>query len=163
MERFNISERGTAAICSALLMDLGVINLEHSEAIIDRNKIRREKENLHESLELQRVIDNEKYVSDTPVYTLFFDGKSNKTNIPMPIAEEVNRTHRYSSKNREYISMLLEPGSRFLAYTTTEDKTSIAICNKMMDKIKSEQISLDRIFGLGSDGTNVNTDNNNGK
>ena len=42
-DRYGLSDRATATICTALLCDIGLVNETDQTMIIDKNKIRRER------------------------------------------------------------------------------------------------------------------------
>lgn len=50
MERYGVSQRATASICSALLLDIGIVTEIDFASVIDRSKIQRERKKVHSEI-----------------------------------------------------------------------------------------------------------------
>ena len=71
-DRFGVSDRATAAIASSVLHDLGMISEKDSSLVIDKSKIRREKQKTREAVvqEMHRL---------TVTKGIYFDGRKDNT------------------------------------------------------------------------------------
>ena len=63
-DRFHVSDRACASVASAVLKNNGIIDEQNNELIIDRSKIKREREREIHNIQSFRVVS-----------TLYFDGK----------------------------------------------------------------------------------------
>ena len=73
-DRRGISDRAAAAISSAILQDLGLIDHNDQSSVVDRSKIRREREKLRKSL-------STKDTSSDLGIGLYFDGRKDLTYV----------------------------------------------------------------------------------
>ena len=99
-DRAGVSDRTAALLTSSLLFDMGQINKNDQNSVIDHHKIRRERAKVQK--DLQNSVEAE---LDCP-FAIFFDGRIDKT------LKKINKGYK-SSKNlvsEEHICMLREPG-----------------------------------------------------
>ncbi|KAK4879073.1 hypothetical protein RN001_007219 [Aquatica leii] len=73
-DRHGISDRSAAALASAVLNDIGVVTPEDSSQIVDRSKVRRERQKTRFTLRLQEL-----NVNVIRVHRIYFDGDKDKT------------------------------------------------------------------------------------
>lgn len=132
---FGVSDRAVAAIVSATLIDFG---LEHMGPV-DRNKIRRERKSLR-----SKYKDTESNISG-----LYFDGRKDQT---LKIVGG-----RQTVVSEEHISILSEPGSRYVGHSTPSTGSAKSITESILDTVNCTNLVC-----IGSDSTNVNTGFNNG-
>ena len=132
---FGLSDRAVAAIVSATLVDFG---LEHMGPI-DRNKIRRERKSLRAAFK-----DDECRISG-----LYFDGRKDQT---LRLVGQ-----RQSVVSEEHISILSEPGSKYVDHATPSSGSAKSIADSILDTVNCTNLVC-----IGSDSTNVNTGFNNG-
>jgi len=125
---FGLSDRATAAIVSATLVDFGFTNC----GPIDRSKIRRERKKFRESLQ-QNL--SEKHLG------LYFDGRKDKT-----------FTSSGRSITEEHISVISEPNSKYIDHATVSTGSSEAISEALLDSFDFKEVVC-----VGCDSTAVNT------
>ncbi|XP_050514600.1 uncharacterized protein LOC126889917 [Diabrotica virgifera virgifera] len=146
-DRFGVSDRATAAIASSVMHDVGLATKEDDSLIIDKNKVRREK-NLCRS-NLQDTIKKEPNL----IQGLYFDGRKDKT---LKIDEVNNKCFRRSAKE-EHFSIIKEPGSIYVGHVTPSTGTSKDIASAILDYLNESNFSLDELDVIGCDGTVTNT------
>lgn len=94
-------------MASALLLDLDIINKNDSSRIIDRNKVRRERQ------KARKVLQEKKKLSS--IRSLFFDGRKDKTLV---FSKMDTGRWRRRTVDESHICMIAEPGSEFIGHTT---------------------------------------------
>ena len=132
---FGVSDRAVAAIVSATLIDFG---LEHLGPV-DRNKIRRERKSLRSACKN----------TGCRISGLYFDGRKDRT------LKLVGG--RQTVLSEEHISILSEPGSRYVDHATPSSGSAKSIAESILDTVDCTNLVC-----IGSDSTNVNTGLNNG-
>ena len=70
-DRFQVSDRAGAAIATSVLSDLGYVTSEDRSEIIDKSKLRREKQKQRTALQREGDIQE--------IRGLYFDGRKDKT------------------------------------------------------------------------------------
>ncbi|KAJ8928633.1 hypothetical protein NQ314_018777 [Rhamnusium bicolor] len=146
-DRWGLSDRGAAAISSALLQDLGIVTSQETSSIIDRSKIRRESKKLRSQYEDEKLT----------IQSIYFDGrkhKSRKTLVKMAVNHPVTVTE-------EHVVVMHEPDSCYLGYVTPSSGSSLNICNTIIDYLSKKEYKMDSLVAVGCDGTNVNTGSEN--
>lgn len=114
------------------------------DLIIDQNKIRRERLKFRdEAIKAANL--------DRLLKSISFDGKHDKTLKTTNLTVE-----------EDHITLLKEPGSKFIGYTTVNDGTSEALKNGILEFLEKENYSLDHLVAVNCDGTNTNTNTNTG-
>ena len=73
-DRYGISDRAGAAIANAVLQDYGIIAKHNPRDVIDRSKLRRERERLGKIAEEENLEKN-----DGEIMGLYYDGRIDKT------------------------------------------------------------------------------------
>ena len=143
-ERFKFSNRGVSCICTALLGDLGIINDDCTDMIIDKSKIHRNREKLRKNEVLHPPL------SRTFIQGLEYDGRKDKTLV----YNAASKGNRYVEE--EHFSVLQQPRRHFLTHFTPASGKSVDICEDLTDVVVDNglQPCLKRI---GCDSTNVNT------
>ena len=153
--RYGASDRMTAAIATAALIDAKVISEEDSSQVLDHHKVHREKVKLMEKL---RKCADQKY-REEDIKCILFDGRKNWTKV-MEKDEETGKYYQ-SQVKMEHIVVTSEPGGEYLFHfvpseATREEKAAKQVANKIVDWILKYGVetSLD---SLGGDSTNSNT------
>ena len=59
--------------------------------------------------------------------------------------------------NEEHISILSEPGTKYVGHFTPGTGTAQSICQGIIKFADQSNISLESLIAIGCDGTNVNT------
>ncbi|KAE8741687.1 hypothetical protein FOCC_FOCC012785 [Frankliniella occidentalis] len=145
-DRFGIPDRAAAALASALLVDVGLIREHDVSNIIDRSKVRREREKARKTLlEKNRVTEPE---------SLYFDGRKDLT---MKFEKNAMGRWRRMKIKEEHITIIAEPDSRFLGHSTPISGHAASVSNSILDHLQSKNISLEKTSSIGCDGTSVNT------
>lgn len=116
--------------------------------IIDRSKIRREREKSRKSTEKFEFSENEKW-------GLYFDGKIDQTYTMEK--DELSETHHRRKIAEDHIALIKEPGSKYLAYAAPKSGKAEEVCETLIDKLIEYKAPLEQLRVIGSDGTNVNT------
>lgn len=143
--RYGVSDRATAAIASSVLHDFGVITDSHSSSVIDKNKIRREKQNINAELCTKSV--------GLPLLGLYLDGRKDDTFV---IEQAHSKRYRRIIKEEHY-SLIQEPGSLYVGHVTPNSGSSEDIVKSLISYLSERGISLDNLSVIGCDGTAVNT------
>lgn len=143
--RYGVSDRATAAIASSVLHDFGVVTDSDSSHVIDKNKIRREKQNVKAELCSK---------SDAlPLLGLYLDGRKDDTLV---IEQAHSKRFRRIIKE-EHFSLIQEPGSLYVGHITPNSGSSEDIVKSVISYLSERDISLENLIVIGCDGTSVNT------
>ena len=132
---------------SSVLQDLGLATTEDDSLIIDKNKVRREKNSFRSNL--QDMIKKEPNV----IQGLYFDGRRDNT---LKIDEVNQKCFRRTAKEEHY-SIIQEPGSIYVGHVSPTTGTSKDIASAILDYLKESNFSLDELDVIGCDGTVTNT------
>lgn len=151
-DQFGLSDRTAAAVTSAVLQDVGLITDNNTNLVIDRSKVRRARQKNRSDMKTKFI------ASSTEVKGLFFDGRKDKTLSQEKIG---NVFHRRVIKE-EHISVLQEPGSKYLGHVTPTSGSGRSIANAIVNLLNESGIGSDSLLGIGCDGTVVNTGKKNG-
>ena len=153
--RYGASDRMTAAIATAALIDAKLITEEDSTQVLDHHKVHREKVKLMEKL---RKGADQRY-KEEDIKCILFDGRKNWTKV-MEKVEETGKFYQ-SQVKLEHIVVTSEPGGEYLFHfvpedATKEEKAAKQVANKIVDWLNKygAEATLDSI---GGDSTNSNT------
>lgn len=150
LDRAGVSDRMGALLATSLLKDLKGAGIG-TDIILDRNKIRRERIKARkQSLASMKCHDLLKCIS--------FDGKR-ETALQQIV---VNGKHLNISHFEEHVTMVKEPGSKFIGYVTPNKGDANEIVTAMNAFLLKEDFSLCNLVGILCDGTAINTGNKNG-
>lgn len=106
-DRTGVSDRNAAILATSLLEDLGIIHEDQSNNIIDKSKIRRERQKCRKTLQQNSV-------NKITLSSLYFDGRKDRTLINEQIEGKFHR--KISSE--EHIVLISEPNSAYLGHVT---------------------------------------------
>lgn len=149
-DRYGVSDRATAAIASSVLHDVGLITDSDVSHVIDKNKIRREKQNVR--AELCSKSD------EFPLQGLYLDGRKDDT-----LVVDLAHSKRFRRvKKEEHYSLIQEPGSVYIGHVTPTSGSSEDIVTSIISYLSGRGISLEKLVVIGCDGTAVNTGWKNG-
>ena len=149
IDRCGLSSRKASMVATAAIQDLltgkEVEPKESDElTIIDRNKVMREVKKNREQVMASYDFDN--------VTNLYFDGRKDKTLIMKEAGSKKSR----SEIVEEHITVLTEPGSRYLGHFSLSNGSASNIANGLYDFCLKNNIDTNKIDLLGCDGTNTN-------
>lgn len=144
-DRYGISDTAGAAISSAALQSAGLIKEDDLQLIIDKNKLKRARENVCEQLYLQR---------DDEIVGLYFDGRKDRT-MNVEVSDDGIARKRF--KKEEHILVIGGPHSKYLGHIAVEHGKAVKICDDIMDSFGD----LD-FWAIGCDGRGCNTGHNGG-
>lgn len=153
-DRTGVSDRSASILANAVLQDLGVIKCTDSSKVIDRSKLRRERQKNRKYLQVKDLFQN-----DNAVSALYFDGRKDKTLVRH---KEGSKYYRKTIVE-EHISLISEPGSTYMGHLTPSSGKSVSIqkcITEFLQKYYNNYRST--IMAIGCDGTAVNTGNKNG-
>lgn len=127
-DRHGVSDRTAAAIASAALQDFGIISPKDSGSVIDRSKIRRERKKKRHIVQLAEEDDN------SALHSLYFDGRKDRT-----IGSVKSSTKEFHRKTivEEHISLLQEPGSKYIGHVTPASGSSKDIKHSIVSFLKN--------------------------
>ena len=153
--RYGASDRMTAAIATAALIDAGLITEEDSSQVLDHNKVHREKKKLMENL---RTRADQRYMEED-IKCILFDGRKNWTNV-MERDDETGKFYQRKVK-MEFISVTNEPGGEYLFHfnppeATKTVKAAKQIAIKIVEWIEKYGVES-TLDSIGGDSTNINT------
>ena len=112
--RYGMPERSAAALLTAFMHDEVMLTTNRSARVIDRNVIRRWKQNV-----FSNQIPNK-------INSIYFDGKIDKT-----------RQSDGYFRSEDHITIISEPGSEFITHVTpTVPSTSANIARAIIEKIE---------------------------
>lgn len=147
-DRRNVSNRKAAAILNAGFAAVGLITQNDRRLVVDQHKIRRERIKARKSIMIMNNV--------APLLCFSFDGKKDKTLLNSDTGNHID------IRKLENISILRHPEHEFMGIVSTEDSTSRTISEALIDFFYERDISLEKLIGIASDGTNTNTGCNKG-
>jgi hypothetical protein len=150
-DRYGVSDRSAAAIASAVLQDIGVVTTEDKSKVIDRSKVRRERQENRSNLQ-----DDGLDVLSTNKLTgtgLYFDGRKDKTLL------QVKKGKKYYRQTivEEHVSLVQEPGGKYIGHVSPASGTAEVITKSITEFLTEHSIDIANLELIGCDGTNVNT------
>lgn len=150
-DRFGISDRATAAIASSVLFDLGMVSESDTSLVIDKNKIRREKQKARQAIK-------EKDLENTETKGIYFDGRKDNTFFQDKLGNKMYRR----VKKEEHISIVREPGGQYIGHVSPDSSTGQGIAESILKYLEDNSFDLDEVEAVGCDGTATNTGWKNG-
>lgn len=145
-DRFGVHDRMASALATALMDDLGVKDARGNPIIMDKSKVRREREKCRQEA-LRKRYDGSNLLAFS------FDGRKNDALTLEKIDEKL---HTRMVKE-PHLVVLREPYSQLIGYTKLESETAENKVIKLTDFFQEKQLSLDSIIGICSDGEPANT------
>lgn len=141
-ERYNVPDRVVAALLSSFAKDMNMKDEHGNALIIDRNKIRREREKVR-----QKLVRNRK--NPSTLHAFAFDGKINKTRKNIMI----DGKYHPRIVNEAHIVVVKQPNSVYLSHIVSpEPSTSAAVANKLIEYFNTNNIDLSNLIAISSDG-----------
>jgi len=149
-ERYQLSGRASAAVANASLKDAGLIVGLDKTYVIDKNKLRRERE------KYRNIISEDEAIFYKFIDGIYIDGRKDATLL----TEHDAQTGKYYHKTelQEHFVVVGEPGACYLTHVSPQDGRGITIANEVYDTIKGTKLS-DTLNIVGTDGTASMTGN----
>ena len=140
-----VSERNAAIIANAILEDFGLITPEDSSNVIDKSKVRREKQKVGRNLK--------KNPAASTLKSLYFDGRKDSVTI------EIKNNGKFYKKveKQEHVVLLQEPTSQYVTHISPERGTAECISEDIYNYFEENKVDLSEVSSIGCDGTVVNT------
>ena len=126
-KRYRLSDRAAAAIVYSVLVDVGKITEDDKTFVIDRSKLRREKE------KCRKEIQKEEQQKFRFVNAIYFDGRKDATQM---VVKGPNDKHYRSIQLEEHYTAVGESGSYYLTHVSPEDDKGRTIALKFFDFIR---------------------------
>lgn len=145
-DRYGISDRATASLATAVLIDVGIVTKDDQSLVIDKNKVRRERMKFRKSL--QRNVNQ----SNDTITSIYFDGRRDKT---MTKIKNNDKWYGDTTVEDHYV-LVTEPGGYYLTHVTPTSGKSGDIANCILTVIGDHDAG-ETINSVGCDSTNTNT------
>uniref|UniRef100_A0A8D8THB2 Uncharacterized protein n=1 Tax=Cacopsylla melanoneura TaxID=428564 RepID=A0A8D8THB2_9HEMI len=143
-DRTGVSDRAAAMIASSALKDFGVITHEEKSLVVDRNKVRRERQKM-------RNKSQDEVLSE--LVSLYFDGRKDKTLVN----EKKGDKYFQSTKVEDHYVLVQEPGHTYFGHVTCDSGSATGILTSILSYMDSKNEDLTNLKAVGCDGTAVNT------
>ena len=150
-DRYGVSNRAAAALCTATLVDYGIINPNDETNVIDKQKVWRARQELRRELRERHTEDMEQITG------LFFDGKKDMTLMKEKVGDKWYSTQKWE----DHYVLVGEPGTFYLQHLTLQQGTGAAIAEALHCATDEMEITS-HIAAVGADSTPVNTGQRNG-
>lgn len=134
IERTGVSLRSAAMIGNALLQDIGLITANDNSMVIDKSKITREKIILHEKLKTKHNIE-------VLLKGVYFDGRKDKTKIRL----KKNNKYYMKEVSEEHITLLQEPGERYLTHLTPDSGSSNDLSKEIYEFLIQSEVEISKL------------------
>lgn len=144
-DRYGVSNRAAAAICTAALIDYGIVTPDDRTNVVDHHKVWRARQKVRKSLK-------EEAIAEEDIQAIFFDGRKDMTLVKQRIEDKWYETKQVE----DHYVLVGEPGTNYLSHLTVERGTGAAIANGLYEAMKEMEIT-DKIVAVGADSTAVNT------
>ena len=145
-DRTRVSDRAASFIGSSVLEDVGSIQKEDFNSVIDRNKIRRARKRVRSEHQ-----QNDKIT--LLLKGIYFDGRKDKTMAQ----EEIDNVKHKRTGLEEHVVLVQEPESHYVGHFTPASGSAAAVTSGIFNFLETNSISTDDIVAVGCDGTAVNT------
>lgn len=136
IDRTGISTRQAAIIANAVLQDVGMITAEDTTMVIDRHKIIREQQLFH-----RHILDKTENNSTVNIKGLYFDGRKDLT-LSM---EKKNDKYYRREIREEHVTLLEEPGEKYIGHVTPESGCSKDLCTAIHDYLIKSDFDITNI------------------
>ena len=146
--RRGVSDRTTAALVTAALIDFGIITADDHSSVVDRQKIRREKEKFRKNINEEE----EERISDDVIEGMYFDGKEVET---LEVVKE-GESYRQQKVKKEHIVIVSQPDGKYLTHVTPNGKAAEPTTNALMEFMDKSGLTED-LKVAGVDSTPLNT------
>lgn len=142
-DRLKLSNMAVAAVATAVLVDLDIVNPDNRQLVIDKNKVDRARK-----ITRKIAIANQES-NRTPLVALYFDGRSDLTKI--------YQGKKIITKREDHMSLVEHPGSLYLGHVTNVEKSATPVSEDIWNFIMEHSISTEDLVIVGCDGCVLNT------
>ena len=149
-DRYGVSNRATAAIATAALIDFGLITPEDQSLVTDKNKVARAREKYRRQLQMEERME----IND--IFGIYFDGRYDST---LSKVEIKGKWHPKTIMEEHYV-VICQNGT-YLFHTSPESGHGIQIASSIYANLE-KLVLKEKILLVGCDGTNVNVGWKNG-
>ena len=149
-DRFDLDSNAIAYACNAYQKDIGMLT---RESTLDRKKVDRSRIKYRKK---QRNLELEQQKKDK-ITAVYHDGRRDKTLV----TKTVNGISRNVVEVEEHISIIEEPGSRYLSHVTPKDGTGKEIAKSLFKTVVNAE-ATDTVAVVGNDGCSGNNGADNG-
>ena len=151
-ETYQISDRAAAALANAVLTDVEIITKNKKTYIIDKSKLRRERQKYRKQIRQDQAMFYEQ------VNGVYVDGRKDATLTTTYL--ESGKIHQ-STCLEEHIVIIGEPGEYYLSHFSTEDGKGSSIADGIFSVIKGTDLEIN-LAVIGTDGAATMTGINKG-
>ena len=151
-ERYQLSDKAAAAIANSVLVDVGIITEDDKVCVIDRSKLRRERERCRQEIQKEKQ-QNFRFVN-----AIHFDGRKDATQM---VVQGPNDKHYRPVQLEDYYTAVGELGSYYLTPVSPEDGKGRTIAQNLVDSLRGTELK-DRLAIVGANGTACMTGKYNG-
>lgn len=146
-DRLGISDRVASALATTLLRDMNVKGENGQNIIIDRNRVRRERE------KIRKIILNDR-ANDSIIKALAFDSRIDNTFVPITI--DGKQHPRLISEN--HMTIVAFPSSIYMGHITNKNKaTASQKAMNIANFFDEQNIRLDHLIAVCCDTEATNT------
>lgn len=152
-DRYKISDRAASALACSLLKDFEMKGTDGTNIIVDRSKVRRERNLVRQNLVAERVITG-------TLRAISFDSRVDDTMTQERTDD--NRLHMRKVQE-QHISVLKWPGGVYLGHIDAEKKTKAGdTAEALLNFFREKNIDVGSLIAVCSDGEAKNTGKDNG-
>jgi hypothetical protein len=142
-DRYGVSDRAAAALASSVLEDVGLIQSQDTSLVVDRSKLRRERNRIRDQIVKQSHV--------TSLRGLYFDGRKDQTLV---IKKEGHKFHRHKV-TEEHIALIQQPQSKYIGHISPKAGSAASVTSGIVEFLSIH--NSDELIAVGCDGTVVNT------
>lgn len=148
-DRYGVSDRVAAALASSLLKDLNITDDTGKSIVIDKNKVRRDRQHNRQLLLKSNSLESG-YIK-----SFSFDSKKDRTLTQIRTDDKVLHPRMV---NETHITILKQPNSVFLGYAVADDKSKAAhIALILIDFFQQKNLDISNLLAVCCDGEVKNT------
>ena len=136
-DRTGVSDRAASFIASSVLEDVGSIQKEDFNSVIDRNKIRRARKRVcpeHQQNDKITLL----------LQGIYFDGRKDKTKA----REKIDNVKHKRTVLEEHVVLVQEPESHYVGHFTPASGSAAAITSGIFIFLETNSISTDDIVAV---------------
>lgn len=145
-DRFGVSDRVASALATSLFKDFEMKDQHGEPLIMDKSKVRRERE------KCRRIVLRKRF-DDSSLIAFSFDGRKDDTYT----REKIDSKYHSRMVKEPHLVILREPNSRLIGYARLVEESAEYKTTKLNEFFDDKNISLDALIGICTDGEPTNT------